>query len=67
MTNRASMPTIASRSGRFIGRKAAGEDAGASMSTGAIPRGRAPWLAAAVLVLVLVVGVGVGVDVADAV
>jgi len=49
------MPTIASRSDRFIGGKAAGEDAGASMSTGAIPRGRAPWLAAAVLVLVLVV------------
>jgi serine phosphatase RsbU (regulator of sigma subunit) len=49
------MPTIASRSGQFIGGRAAGEDAGASLSTGAIPRGRAPWLAAAVLVLVLVV------------
>jgi serine phosphatase RsbU (regulator of sigma subunit) len=55
MTNRASLPTIASRSGRFIGEKAAGEDAGTSMSAEAIPRGRAPWLAAAVLVLVLVV------------
>jgi serine phosphatase RsbU (regulator of sigma subunit) len=49
------MPTIASRSGRFTGGSAAGEDAGASVSTGAIPRGRAPWLAAAVLGLVLVV------------
>jgi serine phosphatase RsbU (regulator of sigma subunit) len=55
MTNSASMPTIASRSGRFFGRKAQGEDAGASMSAGAMPRGRAPWLAAAVLVAVLVV------------
>jgi hypothetical protein len=49
--NSASMPTIASRSGRFLGRK----DADASRLTGAIPRGRAPWLAAAVLVSVLVV------------
>jgi serine phosphatase RsbU (regulator of sigma subunit) len=49
------MHTISSTSGRFIGERAAGEDAGASMSTGSIPRGRAPWLAAAVLVLVLVV------------
>ena len=49
------MPTIASRSGRVTGGRAAGEDAGASMSAGAIPRGRAPWLAPAVLVSVLVV------------
>jgi hypothetical protein len=55
MTNRAWMPTIASGRGRSIGGKAAGQDAGASMSTGAIPRGRAPWLAAAVLVLVPIV------------
>jgi MFS superfamily sulfate permease-like transporter len=47
------MLTNASRSDRFIGGKAAGEDAGASMSTGAIPRGRAPRLAAAVLVVAL--------------
>ena len=44
-------PTIASRSGRFIGR----EDTDAARLTGAIPRGRAPWLAAAVLVSVLFV------------
>ena len=49
------MPAIASRSGRFTGGSSAGEDAGASVSTGAIPRGRAPWLAAAVLMAVLVV------------
>jgi hypothetical protein len=49
--NRASVPTIASRSGRFLGRN----DADASRITGAIPRGRAPWLAVAVLVSVLVV------------
>jgi serine phosphatase RsbU (regulator of sigma subunit) len=49
------MPTIASRSGRSTGGSSAGEDAGASVSTGAIPRGRAPWLAAAVLMAVLVV------------
>jgi serine phosphatase RsbU (regulator of sigma subunit) len=49
------MSTIASGSGRFIGAMAAGEDADTSMSTGAVPRGRARWLAAAVLMLVLVV------------
>jgi len=47
----ASVPTIASRSGRFIGRK----HADASRLMGAIPRGRAPRLAAVVLVSVLVV------------
>jgi hypothetical protein len=49
--NGASVPRIASRSGRFLGRK----DAEASRFTRAIPRGRAPWLAAVVLVSVLVV------------
>jgi serine phosphatase RsbU (regulator of sigma subunit) len=49
------MTTIASTSGRFVGGKAAGEEAGASISTGVIPRARAPRLAAAVLVAVLVV------------
>jgi serine phosphatase RsbU (regulator of sigma subunit) len=48
MTDRA---TLAPASGRFGGR----EDAGASRATGAIRRGREPWLAAAVLVSVLVV------------
>ena len=46
-----SVPAVASRSGRFAGT----DDAGASRRTRAIPRGRAPWLAAAVLVSVLVV------------
>jgi hypothetical protein len=50
---RAPVPTIASRRGRFIGRY----DADTSRLTGAIPRGRAPWLAAAVLASVLVVAV----------
>lgn len=49
--NRASVPRIASRSGRFLGRK----DAEASRFTRAIPRGRTQWLAVAVLVSVLVV------------
>jgi serine phosphatase RsbU (regulator of sigma subunit) len=49
------MSTIASRSGRFIGGTAAGEDADTAMSTGAIRRGRPRWLAVAVLILVLVV------------
>jgi serine phosphatase RsbU (regulator of sigma subunit) len=44
------MPTIASTGGRFVGK-----DVGASQLTGAIPRAKAPWLAAAVLVFVLVV------------
>jgi serine phosphatase RsbU (regulator of sigma subunit) len=48
---RAPVPTIASRRGRFIGR----HEADAARVTGAIPRGRAPWLAAAVLASVLVV------------
>src|SRR5215217_7523353 len=55
MTDRASMPAVASRRGRLIARSAAAEDAGASISAGAMPRGTAPWLAAAVLLLVLVV------------
>jgi hypothetical protein len=51
MMDRASMPTIASRGGRFVGK----EDASEAELTRAIPRGRRPWLAAAVLVSVLVV------------